>query len=124
MTACKTKKISLRSFLLTGHKINESQNFAQSCLMLQCGITLRGAKRHHRFLFPVWDLLTSYPRFPVPLIEFFIRYALFSVRPQRDSEVEPSYRLTVRDYHNLPVYPFGDRAKSESITGCAMGYRR
>ncbi len=64
------------------------------------------------------------PRFPVPLIEFFIRYALYSVRPQRDSEAEPSCRLTGRGYHNLPVYPFGDRAKSESIKGYAMGYSR
>ncbi|MDE9463731.1 hypothetical protein, partial [Xenorhabdus bovienii] len=71
-----------------------------------------------------WDSLTFNPRFPSPLIEFFIRYALYSVRPQRDSEAEPSCRLTVRYYHNLPVYPFGDRAKSESIKGCAMGYSR
>ncbi len=75
-------------------------------------------------VFSVWDSFDVYPRFPVPLIEFFIRYALYFVRPQRDSEAEPSCRLTGRDYHNLPVYPFGDRAKSESIKGYAMGYSR
>nr|ASO66763.1 hypothetical protein [Proteus mirabilis] len=38
--------------------------------------------------------------------------------PQRDSEAEPEFRFPVRYYHNLPVYPFGDRAKSESIKWC------
>ncbi len=37
--------------------------------------------------------------------------------PQRDSEVEPEFSGTFY-YHNLPVYPFGDRAKSESIKWC------
>lgn len=47
---------------------------------------------------------------------------LYQVRtaliPQRDSEAsEPEFRFPVRLLHNLPVYPFGDRAKSESISG-------